>query len=150
MIFWKYIDAIDHSEWRENLVDIQPVKWYNMAMKSNKSSRKPSSAKSPKFERLWNTPTPSLDSSPYWEPPTIGAELLFVGLCYMDKKGTPIKDEYLFNGTKVKISGEFNRLNIDDTGLVKDLEKAIDEVIKKHTKLKVHDKPTMIVPEEKK
>lgn len=116
----------------------------------NTSAKKAKSAKSPKFERLWDTSPFNLNNSPYWEPPTIGAELLYVGLCYMDKKGTPIKDEYLFNGSKVKISGEFNRLGIDDAGLVKDLETAIDEVIKKHIKLKPHNKPTMIVPEEKK
>lgn len=121
-----------------------------MAQSNKKTSaKKANSAKSPKFESHWNTSTPSLDSSPYWEPPTIGAELLYVGLRYMDKKGTPIKNEYLFNGSKVKISGEFNRLNIDDNGLVKDLEKAIDEVIKSHTKLKMHKKPTMISPESK-
>ena len=121
-----------------------------MKAKTTKTAKKGAkSAKSPKFERLWNTSTLNPDSSPYWEPPTIGAELLYVGLCYMDMKGTPIKDEYLFNGSKVKISGEFNRLNIDDNGLVKDLEKAIDEVIKNHIKLKTHKKPTMISPEGK-
>lgn len=123
-----------------------------MKAKSSKKTpaKKANSAKSPKFERLWNASTPNPYSSPYWEPPTIGAELRYVGLCYMDKKGTPIKDEYLFNGSKVKISGEFNRLGIDNAGLVKDLETAIDEVIKNHIKLKSHGKPTMIVPEEKK
>ena len=121
-----------------------------MKKMTKKTAKKILAAKSPTFDRLWNTSPFNPDSSPYWEPPTIGAELLYVGLCVMDKKGTPIKDEYLFNGSKVKISGEFSRLNIDDTGLVKDLEKAIDEVIKNHIKLKTHKKPTMIVPEDKK
>ena len=133
-------------------VDFLPCFRYTMGMKAKKASKKAVAPKAPKFDRLWNTNTSpfNLDSSPYWEPPTIGAELLYVGLCVMDKKGTTIKDEYLFNGSKVKISGEFSRLNIDDTGLVKDLEKAIDEVIKNHIKLKTHKKPTMLVPEEKK
>ena len=113
------------------------------------SATKANSAKSPKFESHWNTSTLSLDSSPYWEPPTIGAELLYVGICHMDKKRTPIKDEYLFNGSKVKISGEFDLLNINDAELVKDLEKAIDEVIKNHIKLKTHKNPTMISPKGK-
>lgn len=114
-----------------------------IAMKS-KTPAKSKSAKSPKFERIWNDSSFNPNNSPYWEPPTIGAELLYVGLCYMDKKGTPIKDEYLFNRSKVQIRGEFERLGIDDKGLVKDLETAIDEVIKNHIKSKTHKSQTRL------
>ena len=117
---------------------------------SKKTSKKTAPAKSPKFDRLWNTSPFNPNNSPYWEPPHISAELTYAAMCFMDQKGVPFRDEFLYTGSKVEVGGEFFRLNIDINGLAQDLQKAIDEVIKKHTKLKAHDKPTMIVPEEKK
>lgn len=121
-----------------------------MKKMTKKTAKKILAAKSPKFDRLWNTSPFNPNNSPYWEPPHISAELTYVAMCYMDQKGVPFRDEFLYSGSKVEVGGEFFRLNIDTNGLAKDLEKAIDEVIKKHTKLKAHDKLTMIVPEEKK
>lgn len=121
-----------------------------MARKMTKKAAKVAVSKKPKFDRNWLTSQHTPDNSPYWMPPFMEVDLTYVSLLYMDKKGTPIKDKFLYTGAKVKIDGEFGRLNITTEGLKKDLETAIDEVIRKHTKLPKNSKPTMIAPKEEK
>lgn len=119
-----------------------------MAKKTTKKGAKAALGKGPKFDRNWMTNPNNPSNSPYWTPPYIEVDLTYASMLFMDEKGTPIKDEFLYTGSKVKANGEFSRLNIDDTGIVEDLQKAIDEVIRKHTKLKPHDKTTTIEPKD--
>ena len=121
-----------------------------MARKMTKKAAKAAVDKKPKFDRNWLTSPSNPDNCPYWTPPCMDVDLTYASLLYMDKKGTPIKDQFLYTGAKVKIKGEFSRLSIEDDGLVADLQSAIDEVIRKHTKLPKNSKPKMIAPKEKK
>ena len=103
--------------------------------KMTKKESKKILASGPKQDLDWlpspNNPTNSL----YWTPPYMEVDLTYTSMLFMDEHGKPVKDKYMFTGSKVtKLGGEFSRLGIDDTNLAKDLEKAIDEVIKKHTK----------------
>lgn len=96
------------------------------------------------FDRNWLTSPNNPDNAPYWTPPYMEVDLTYASMLFMDEKGTPIKDKFLYTGAKVKIDGEFSRLNIDREGLKKDLEAAIDEVIRKHTRLEPVEKTTKI------
>lgn len=112
---------------------------------TKKDSKKILSAGNKKpFDRNWLTSSHNPDNAPYWTPPYMEVDLTYASMLFMDKDGTPIKDKFLYTGAKVKIEGEFSRLNITKEGLKKDLEKAIDEVIRKHTKLEPVEKDTKI------
>lgn len=112
---------------------------------TKKDAKKVLSAGSKKpFDRNWLTSPNNPDSAPYWTPPYMDVDLTYASMLFMDKDGTPIKDKFLYTGAKVKIEGEFGRLNIDREGLKKDLEAAIDEVIRKHTRLEPVEKTTKI------
>ena len=115
--------------------------------------RKPTKSESKKtlgkarFDRNWLTSPNNPVSSPYWTPPYMEVDLTYASMLFMDKDGTPVKDKFVYTGARVKIDGEFTRLSIEKEGLKKDLEKAIDEVIRQHTKLEPSEKPTRIAPE---
>lgn len=112
---------------------------------TKKDAKKVMAAGSKKpFDRNWLTSPNNQDSAPFWTPPGMEVELTYASMLFMDKDGTPIKDKFLYTGAKVKIEGEFGRLNIDREGLKKDLEAAIDEVIRKHTRLEPVEKTTKI------
>lgn len=103
--------------------------------KMTKKEAKKILASGPKQDLDWLTSPNNPGSSPYWTPPYMEVDLTYTSMLFMDEHGKPVKDKYMFTGSKVtKLGGEFSRLGIDDTNLAKDLEKAIDEVIKKHTK----------------
>lgn len=88
----------------------------------------------PKFDRNWLTSPGNTKNSPYWMAPYMEVDLTYASMLFMDNQGNPINDKFMYTGAKVKIDGEFFRLGVDKNGLKEDLERAIDEVIKKHTK----------------
>lgn len=117
------------------------------------SGRKPTKSEAKKtlgkarFDRNLLTSPNNANNSPYWTPPGMEVDLTYASMLFMDKDGTPVKDKFIYTGARVKIDGEFSRLSIEKEGLKKDLEKAIDEVIRQHTKLEPSEKPTRIAPE---
>lgn len=112
--------------------------------KMTKKEAKRILASNPKQDLNWLTSPNNPNNSPYWTPPYMEVDLTYASMLFMDRDGTPIKDKFLYTGAKVKIGGEFSRLNITKEGLKRDLEKAIDEVIRKHTKLEPVEKDTKL------
>lgn len=103
--------------------------------KMTKKETKKILASGPKQDLDWLTSPNNPGSSPYWTPPYIEVDLTYTSMLFMDEHGKPVKDKYMFTGSKVtKLGGEFSRLGIDEKGLAEDLQKAIDKAIKKHTK----------------
>lgn len=103
--------------------------------KMTKKEAKRILASNPKQDLNWLTSPNNPNNSPYWTPPYMEVDLTYASMLFMDEHGKPVKDKYMFTGTKVtKLGGEFSRLDINEKGLAEDLQKAIDKVIKKHTK----------------
>ena len=88
----------------------------------------------PKQERKLWSPNDPYGESPYWTPPWVKVELRHTDLYITDMKGGTSRSKFMFTGSKVSVGGEFERLDIDPTNIIDDLEKAIDSVIKKHEK----------------
>lgn len=110
-------------------------------MKAKKTSKK---SPSKPERKLWGPENP-YGESPYWVPPYMEVELTKADIYMMDAKGVSNGfDSHIYTGAKVKIGGEFARLSIDTEGLADDLKKAIDEVIRKHTKIKPNKSTTML------
>lgn len=113
-------------------------------MKAKKTAKRARKSPSKPERKLWGPDNP-YGESPYWVPPYMEVELTKASIYTMGKDGASDGfDSHIYTGAKVKIGGEFARLNIDTEGLADDLKKAIDEVIRKHTKIKPNKSTTML------